>query len=53
MELMDNSLDKLCKLVYHKLKQSFSERILGKIAVAVSFEFTVQNTEGILMCKAI
>ena len=36
MELMDNSLDKLYQLVYHKLNQSFPERILGKMAVAVS-----------------
>ena len=36
MQLMDSSLDKLYQLVYHELKQSFPERILGKMAVAVS-----------------
>ena len=36
MELMDNSLDKIYQMVYHKLNQSFPERILGKIAAAVS-----------------
>ena len=36
MELMDNSLDKVYKLVYHDMKKSFPEKIIGKMAVAVS-----------------
>ena len=36
MELMDNSLDKIYQLVYHKLNRLIPERILGKMAVAVS-----------------
>ena len=36
MQLMDISLDKLDQLVYHELKKSFPERILGKIAMSVS-----------------
>ena len=37
MELMDSSLDKLYQMVYHQLNQSFPEKMLGKMAVAVSF----------------
>ncbi|XP_065898698.1 dual specificity mitogen-activated protein kinase kinase 6-like isoform X1 [Dysidea avara] len=35
MELMDNSLDKVYKLVYHDMKKSFPEKIIGKMAVAI------------------
>ena len=44
MELMDDSLDKLYQLVYHKLNQSFPERILGKMAVAVSMHIAIHIT---------
>lgn len=36
MELMDASLEKLCKYVYDTILQRIPEHILGKIAVAVS-----------------
>ena len=41
MELMDSSLDKLYQMVYHQLKQSFPEKILAKMAVAVSFSLMI------------
>lgn len=36
MELMDTSLDKFYKYIYESLEEQIPERIIGKIAVAVS-----------------
>ena len=36
MELMDNSMEQLCELVYKRLKLNIPEDVVGKIAESVS-----------------
>ena len=41
MELMDTSLDRFYKFVYHKLRQCIPESVLAYITLAVSVTFKV------------
>ena len=40
MELLDSSMDKISDRVYHQLKSTIPEDILGKMTVSVSFWFS-------------
>ena len=44
MELMDISLDKFYRFTHQRLQQKIPESILGKIALAVSLTFVVNNS---------
>lgn len=45
MELMDISLDKFYRFTHQRLQQKIPESILGKIALAVSLTFVVNNSK--------
>ena len=37
MQLLDSSMDKIAERVYHQLRSTIPEQILGKMTVAVSW----------------
>ena len=46
MELLDSSMDKISERVYHQLKSTIPEEILGKMTVSVSFPLSSHATKA-------
>ena len=44
MQLLDSSMDKIAERVYHQLRTTIPEQILGKMSVAVSLFLCSQRT---------